>query len=75
VLSACGAPSSDAPIEDFAAPPVEPIAVDGLRDCVGLERQDPGSGQRGGDGLAGQGLDLAAIEREADGRGGGRDGP
>jgi thiol-disulfide isomerase/thioredoxin len=43
VLSACGAPSSDAPIEDFAAPPVEPIAVDGLRDCVGLERQDPGS--------------------------------
>lgn len=43
VLSACGAPSSDAPIEDFAAPPVKPIAVDGLRDCVGLERQDPGS--------------------------------
>ena len=42
LLTACGAPSSDAPTEDFAAPPVEPIAVDGLDRCVGLEREGSG---------------------------------
>ena len=30
LLSACGGPSSDAPQDDFATPPVEPIAVAGL---------------------------------------------
>ncbi|WP_041546515.1 MULTISPECIES: TlpA disulfide reductase family protein [unclassified Nocardioides] len=42
LLTACGAPSSDAPGEDFAAPPVEPIAVDGLDRCTGLERDASG---------------------------------
>ncbi|GAW49731.1 TlpA family protein disulfide reductase [Nocardioides sp. PD653-B2] len=39
LLTACGGPSRDVPGEDFAAPPVEPIAVDGLDRCVGLERE------------------------------------
>ena len=42
LLAACGAPSSDAPGVDFAAPPVEPIAVDGLDRCAGLERDVSG---------------------------------
>lgn len=42
LLTACGGPSGDVPGEDFAAPPVEPIAVDGLDRCVGLERADIG---------------------------------
>lgn len=42
LLSGCGAPSSRAPVEEFAAPPVEPIAVAGLDRCVGLEREDSG---------------------------------
>lgn len=42
LLTACGGPSSDVPGGDFAAPPVEPIAVAGLDGCVGLEREGPG---------------------------------
>jgi len=42
LLTACDGPSSDAPGVDFAAPPVEPIAVDGLDRCAGLERDAPG---------------------------------
>ena len=49
LLTACGGSSSKAPEEDFAAPPVEPIAVDGLDRCVGLERE--GSPNADADGL------------------------
>lgn len=42
LLTACGGPSGDVPGGDFAAPPVEPIAVAGLDRCVGLEREGPG---------------------------------
>ena len=62
LLTACGGPSSDAPGEDFAAPPVEPIAVDGLDGCVGLERE--GSGDESADRLPG--VDLPCLnERRA----------
>lgn len=49
LLTACDGPSSDAPGVDFAAPPVEPIAVDGLDRCVELERE--GSGDEDADRL------------------------
>lgn len=39
LLSACGAPSSRAPTDDFAAPPVEPISVQGLDGCARLEHE------------------------------------
>lgn len=49
LLTACGGPSGDVPGEDFAAPPVEPIAVHGLDRCVGLERE--GFGDKSADRL------------------------
>jgi cytochrome c biogenesis protein CcmG/thiol:disulfide interchange protein DsbE len=36
VLLACAGPSRDVRRDDFAAPPVEPIAVQGLEGCAGL---------------------------------------
>lgn len=42
VMTACGGPSDQATGGDFAAPPVEPIAVDGLDRCARMERKAPG---------------------------------
>jgi len=42
VMTACGGPSDQATGGDFAAPPVEPIAVAGLDRCAGLEREGSG---------------------------------
>ncbi len=49
LLGGCGGPSGDYAAEDFAAPPVEPIALQGLDDCTGLE--DEGSTGDGSDRL------------------------
>ncbi|MSY86694.1 MAG: redoxin family protein [Actinobacteria bacterium] len=64
LLSACGAPSRDAPIEDFAAPPVEPIAVAGLDRCAGLERD--GTGQESPDRLPAVDLPCLNESRTVD---------
>lgn len=44
MLVSCTAPASDVPRDDFAAPPVEPIAVQGLEGCAGLV-DDESSGE------------------------------
>lgn len=49
VMTACGGPSDRAGGGDFAAPPVEPVAVAGLDRCAGLERE--GSGEESSDRL------------------------
>lgn len=40
LLGGCGGPSGGYTAEDFAAPPVEPIAVQGLDGCTGLEDEE-----------------------------------
>lgn len=42
LLGACGGPSEGPSLEDFAAPPVQPIKVPGLDRCSAMEAEDSG---------------------------------
>ena len=64
LLTACGGPSTQASPEDFAAPPVEPMKVEGLDRCVGMERV--GSGDESSERLPAVGLPCFNEARAVD---------